>query len=235
MAVWSATRCAMVGAASVMAINSGETTQGSTGRGDATDMTDLELQFLSAAVELVARQQELIPLVAQAIGLDPFEYWILGRRRDDPELDAIDRTPDGEWGFRFHGLELDIENLRDGRGVRVDFGPRGRRAFTPYGVGEFISSSRPPWRVFPELKEQLCDPRGWADHRRCVQLADRLVELGHFALAEPHLVKLIAEHTREVPGRGRVLDIPAAEMPDEESDLLLCDNLVLTGAVTAHA
>jgi hypothetical protein len=191
-------------------------------------MTELEFQFLSAAVELVARQQELIPLVAHAIGIDPFEYWILGQRRDDSALDAIDRTADGEWGFRFHGLEFDIKNLRDGRGVRVDFGPRGRRAFTSFGVGEFICSSRPPWQVFPKLKEHLCGSHEWADSRRCAQLADVLVEQGYLAFAEPRLVKLIAEHTRDIPGRGRVVDIPAAEMPDEESDLLLCDNLMLT-------
>ena len=191
-------------------------------------MTELEFQFLSAAVELVARQQELIPLVARAIGIDPFEYWILGRRRDDPGLDAIDTTVDGEWGFHFHGLEFDIKNLRDGRCIRVDFGPRGRRAFSSFGVGEFVCGSRPPWKVFPELKEYLCESHEWADHSRCVQLANALVEQGYFALAEPRMVKLIATHTREVPGRGRVVDIPADEMPADQSDLLLCDNLVLT-------
>ena len=191
-------------------------------------MTEFECQFLSAAVELVARQRELIPLVAQAIGIDPFEYWILGRRRDDPGLDAINRTADGEWGFHFHGLEFDIKNLRDGRRVRVDFGPRGRRAFTSFGVGEFIVSSRHPWQVFPELKEYLCGPHEWADSQRCGELADALSEQGYFALAEPRLMKLITTHIREVPGRGRVVDIPANEMPDEQSDLLLCDHLVLT-------
>ena len=64
--------------------------------------------------------------------------------------------------------------------------------------------------------------------RRCVQLADALSEQGYFALAEPRLMKLITTYTREVPGRGRVVDIPANEMPDEQSDLLLCDNFVLT-------
>lgn len=198
-------------------------------------MTELEMQFLAAAVELVTRQQELIPLVAQAIGIDPFEYWIHGHRRADPDLDAISRTSDGEWTFRFHGLEFDIKSLRDGRSVRVDFGPRGRHAFTPHGVGEFVCNSCPPWQVFPELKAYLCGLREWADYSRCVQLTDALIEQGHFAFAEPDLMKLIATHTREVPGRGRVVDIPADELPFDQSDLLLCDNLVLTGKSLAAA
>lgn len=191
-------------------------------------MTEIEFQFFSAAVDLVARQQELLPLVASAIGVDPFDYWILGQGRGDPAIGSINHTENGEWSFYFHGLEFDIKNRRDGRMVRVDFGPRGRRAFTSGGVGEFVCRSRHPWPTFSKLKDHLCGSHDYADNLRCVELADGLVKSGHFAVANPVLLQLIAKHTRYVPGRGQVLDIPASDMPDEQSDLILCDKLVLT-------
>ena len=191
-------------------------------------MTEIELQFFSAAVDLVARQQELMPLVASAIGVDPFDYWILGKGRGDPAISVVNHTENGEWAFYFHGLEFDMKNLRDGRRIRVDFAPRGRRAFTPGGVGEFVCNSRHPWPTFSKLRHHLCGSHDYADNLRCVELADGLVRNGYFAVADPVLLKLIENHTRDVPGRGQVLDIPASEMPDELSDLSLCDKLVLT-------
>jgi hypothetical protein len=37
-------------------------------------MTEIEFHFFSAAVDLVARQQELMPLAASANQSDPFAY-----------------------------------------------------------------------------------------------------------------------------------------------------------------
>lgn len=186
----------------------------------------LERQFLAAAVELVARQIELYPKVAEVLGVDPFAYWIVGQGRHD-HLDAITRTADSEWSFHFHGLELDLVNVSDGRRVRVDFAPGGRLAFTPGGVGEFVRAARSPWRQFSELAQHLCGPHDYADHRRCVALADALVEQGHLAWADPRVMALIARHRRIVPGHGTVLNLPLDERPADPTALLLCDRYVL--------
>lgn len=183
----------------------------------------LELQFLAAALELAARQLELYPRVAEVLGVDPFAYWILGRGRGRSWLDAITRTSDGAWRFHFHGLELDLVHVDDGRRVRVDFAPGGRLALTPGGVGEYVRAARSPWRRFPGLAEHLCGPRDHADHGRCVALADSLVERGYLARAEPSLMALLERHARVVPA-----DLRPADPPADPSALLLCDRYVLT-------
>ena len=88
----------------------------------------LEHEFLSAAHELGVRQLELVALVAEALGVGPYQYWILGEGRADPRLDAINRTRDDQWQFHFHGIEFDAVHLADGRSVRVDFGFAGSLA-----------------------------------------------------------------------------------------------------------
>lgn len=191
---------------------------------------ELERQFLAAATELAQRQRELTSLVAQAVGVDPFEYWILRRFRDGQSPKQAGRTRDGQWSFYFHGMEFDICHLRDGREVRVDFGPGGRLAFEPGGVGQFVGHTRSPWRVFPELKRHLCDSRGNADYWRCSALADALLESGDFARADPRLAALCAKYTRVVSDVESAIEIPEDEQPKERTDLLLCCNLVLGAA-----
>lgn len=192
--------------------------------------SELERQFLAAATELALRQRELTLLVAQAIGVDPFEYWVSRRFSSGQCPEQTGQTADGEWSFFFHGLEFDLHHRHDGRNVRVDFGPGGRLAFNPGGVGQFVSHTKPPWQVFPELKRHLCGSSRYADDRRCSALADALVGQGHVAPADARLVALRAKYTREVPGHGTVIEIPEDELPEERIDLFLCDNLVLTAA-----
>lgn len=185
-----------------------------------------EHQFLAAAAELCTRQRELVPLVAEALGRAPYDYWILGDGRDDATLDAIERTRDGVWRFHFHGLEFDLRHVTDGRGVRVDFGPGGSCAFTPGGVGAFVQTSKPPWRSFPTLGEHLVGPLGY-DYARCCQLAGALRERGLIDHAAPDLVQLMMTYRRLTP-TGYVLEIPPGRAPVDANALCLCDNLVIT-------
>lgn len=186
-----------------------------------------ELEFLRAAAELGRRQLELVPLVAEALGRSPYAYWILGDGRDDVALETICQTKDGEWRFNFHGLEFDVSNVADRRGVRVDFGPNGICAFTPGGVGSFVQATRPPWRTFPELKAYLAG-RVEYDYARCAQLAEALQQRGLIRSSAPDLFALIEEHTKLVAGRGYVLDIPKEARPADENALVLCGSLVIT-------
>lgn len=188
----------------------------------------LEQEFLSAAHELGVRQLELVALVADALGVGPYEYWILGEGRADPRLDAINRTRDDQWQFHFHGIEFDAVHLADGRSVRVDLVSPGSTAFTAGGVESFALCSRPPWREFPSLRELLRGEQ--RDYRLCIKLADDLRLRGLIGYTAPHLVALIERSTRTLPGRGQVLEIPADELPPDQNDLVTCNNLVLTAA-----
>jgi hypothetical protein len=185
-----------------------------------------ERQFLEAAAELAIRQRELEPLVSAALGRRAYDYWILGHGRDDPALDTIDLSEGGDWRFRFHGLEFDVQQIADGRSVRVDFGPGGILTFTPEGVGSFVVTTRPPWRTFPELKALLSGSVGY-DYAMYVELSDALKNMGLINYVAPDLVDLVKKHTTLVPGRGYVLDVPLAERPQDENALILCDRLVL--------
>jgi hypothetical protein len=122
---------------------------------------DLEGEYLRAARELCLRGDELLPRVAAAIRCDPYDYWILRR---SPELDwsevrvadAPDQLDnDGEWSWFFHGLELDLIHLKDGRRVRVDFARDNLPGlFTSWGVKLFVTHARPPWPRY----QRLCHP-----------------------------------------------------------------------------
>jgi hypothetical protein len=47
-------------------------------------LSPLEAEFLRATRELVKRQAELLPQVAEALGVDPYRYWILDGRACSP-------------------------------------------------------------------------------------------------------------------------------------------------------
>ena len=168
-------------------------------------LDDRESELLLAAHELVKRQAELLPLLEDMLGMSAYEHWILrGGSREDRDWEAP------PWRFNFHGLELDIVNQSDGRLVRVDFGPRGMRGvFTPWGLGQFVCSSRKPWPEFDQLRDE-CDCDG--DFPRanvCDTLADALLRKGAFMRA----------------GDAVAMSLPPAEL--DPYDDILAKHLVL--------
>lgn len=186
----------------------------------------LERDFLAAAAELVFRQGELLSRVEMALGVDPYEYWI---RRGGQPADA-DPEGDGEWRWTFHGLEVDIAHQRDGRFVRVDFGPRGRRdVFTDYGIGLFVCHTRAPWREFPRLKAALDRGDGEPKFEVVTSLYEALMEKGDFEHADPQLVALAERYTTTTAGHS-VLAVPPALQPDPAEDLLLARRLAISGS-----
>ena len=149
---------------------------------------DLEEDYLRAARELCLRGDELLPRVAAAIRCDPYDYWILRRGTavdwedvrviDDP--DQLDN--DGEGAWLFHGLELDLIHLVDGRRVRVDFGRDNvQRLFTAWGVELFVKHVQAPWPRFLRLAHPLLS------HGITDQLAQTLLRDGYLESADrPH-------------------------------------------------
>ncbi|PQO45591.1 hypothetical protein C5Y93_14215 [Blastopirellula marina] len=189
----------------------------------------MEHSFVEAADELLLRQGELLPLVTTALGRSAYDYWIGWDGRGDADLDAIDCTVCGAWAIRFHGLELNMSNLHDGRSIRIDFGPRGRPAFTASGIGHFVVSGKHPWRTFPDLKAILSGSHGY-DYHRCADFCESLLAAGLFERANPELYDVMMKSMVSVPGEGNVIEIPPEY---DRNDLLLCDTLVLSDAALA--
>lgn len=187
----------------------------------------LEQQFLEAAAELVLRQGELLPRVERALGVDPYAYWIACSHGPPKESDP---ETDGEWRWTFHGLDVDIAHERDGRFVRVDLGPRGRRdVFSDYGVGLFVCHTRAPWREFPELRAALAGRDGEPKFEVYAALGTALLSRGDFDHADPELAALAQRYTTTDPGGYSVL-APPEDLQADPLDLALCTRLVLSSS-----
>ena len=99
--------------------------------------------FIHACHELVRRQQELLPVLAETLSVAPQELYYRWVERSFP---GIEHPPDELWPYVgqiggtpwhwfFHGLECDLRHAGDGRYVRIEFGPRGRTEIVSgYGV-----------------------------------------------------------------------------------------------------
>lgn len=153
-------------------------------------MNELERDLLNAFADLAIHQRELYPRVATAVGFDPYEYWMIQRSRYPAgRLDRFrhwwrrnflaTRTLDRAWRFWFHGYELDVENLRDGRRVRIDFGTLAKRlVLTGWGAYQYVMTVQAPWRTYPALRAHFAH-----DQFRCLcELEDSLTASG---LLEP--------------------------------------------------
>lgn len=167
-------------------------------------LTALEFAFLEAAHELSLRQAELYPSLTEALGREPYAFWVrrheraarnwFERLRFRADLRRFQSGRFQRWAWGFHGLECDLRHLDDGRFVRIDFGPSTRHlVLTGWGVLQFVMTSRPPWRSFHDLREFLADePPPYhhlsGDHAKMSALCDRLQELELLVPAEPRLL-----------------------------------------------
>jgi hypothetical protein len=114
---------------------------------------DFKYAFLSACQETVYRQQELVPALAESLGVPPtevFYQWVM-----QPRCEQRGTIIGTEWRYFFHGRECDLKHS-DGKFLRVDFGPGGRfDTFSGWGILQFVMTSKAPWQEFPELRVHL--------------------------------------------------------------------------------
>jgi hypothetical protein len=161
-------------------------------------MDEIELGVLEACREYANRQLEMLPKLAATLGVEQsrvFYTWA-GRR-----CAQSGRLVETDWAYFFHGLECDLRNQRDGRVLRMDFGPKGRVGILDsYGVLRFIMASVPPWREFPNLRTYFAKgvpPFG--EHSGSAEKLShvwaRLEGRGCFEAADPGLVGLQAKYT----------------------------------------
>jgi hypothetical protein len=206
----------------------------------------LEFSYLQACAEMVRRQQEVLPLLAARLGTVPEELLYRWKEADFPAIpedaDGLGRQtgPIGTtgWTFFFHGLECDLSH-EDGRFIRADFGPRGRvDTFTGWGVLQFVMTSRPPWREFPELREHLADNPPPYDslsgsHARMCVLEDRMEALGLIQPSAPDLCALVeAGRTKSKEGYN-LITLPDELTLRDHIDCMVCYRSVLSTSALA--
>ena len=85
-------------------------------------MDPMEFGVLDACQEIARRQQEMLPQLAAVLNVPEeqvFYTWAFRRARHRGHL------KNAAWAYYPHGFECDLKNTRDGRYLRIDFGPGG--------------------------------------------------------------------------------------------------------------
>jgi hypothetical protein len=119
-----------------------------------------------------------------------------------------------EWSYFFHGYECDLRNTKDGRFLRVDFGPGGiTTAFTVWGITQVVMTSKPPWREFAQLKSYLAEGQPpYNEHsgslHRAGVLSDELEQEGLFVNAAPELIELEKQYSSQNSEGIAVVQLP---------------------------
>ncbi len=162
------------------------------------ELPPVELGVLRACLEVIEHNQELLPLLAEALGVpetEVFYTWAFRRCRQCIHFG------DTDWVTFFHGLECDLRNERDGCFLRIDFGPGGRvDTFSSWGVLQYIMTATAPWTDYQWLRPHLAKggppyDRLSGDFLKMADVWDALEARGVFAPAEPALVRLTEQHT----------------------------------------
>lgn len=175
-------------------------------------MDEIEFGFLEACQEYANRQQEMLPLLAAAVGVpasDVFYTWMLHRNFRRGKL------ANSDWTYFFHGHECDLRNEKDGRCLRVDFGPKGRVGILDaYGILRFVMASVPPWREFGTLRAYFATGAPpYGEHsgatERLRPIWDRLENQGFLEHSDPVLMALVDKYTKRGPDGLSYLTFPA--------------------------
>lgn len=201
-----------------------------------------DLDLLAACFEARRRQQEMLPLIAAALGVpdrEVFYLWTLGRRQTAELFERIESIPDSSWTFNFHGLECDLHNTIDGRFLRYDFGPGGRcDCVTAWGILQFVMTSKSPWCEFPTLRERLADtgpPYDYlsGDNTKVWEAWGRLEAEGCFEPADRDLVAFQSRHTSI--GRDGIAQVsfPAGTQDETMVDCMVAHRQLLTARARA--
>lgn len=176
-------------------------------------ITDLEYSFLCACQEAVLHQLELVPMLAQGLGVEPnevFYHWV-----KPPRCQQRGKILTTDWTYYFHGLECNLKHAQDGRFLRVDFGPNGRfDTFSGWGVLQFVMTTKLPWKVFPDLQAYLAEePPPYNElsgsHKRMSLLAQRMFDLRLVETTDPGLSALVESHRHVEPDGQTVVILPA--------------------------
>jgi len=175
-------------------------------------MDAIELAVLQACQEMLQRQREVLPLLAEHLRVLESELFHVWSQRACPQHGSF---ADGAWTYFFHGYECDLRHVSDHRFLRIDFGPGGRTdTVTAWGVLQFIMSSCAPWSEFAELKTYFAKagpPHNEfsGDLNRMSAVWQQLQAERAFEVADQGLVDELARHTTTEPSGARKVQFPA--------------------------
>lgn len=174
-------------------------------------MNEIEFGVLQACQEYAQRQHEMLPPLAVAIGVAENEVLYAKMRGPIAHRGTL---PGGDWTYYFHGFECDLRNQKDGRFLRMDFGPKGRVGIlNDYGVLRLIMTSVSPWREFPNLRNYFAKggppfDENSGDWQRMSEAWRHLESHGVFEQADPALVALQAKYTKRGVDGLNYVDYP---------------------------
>ena len=189
----------------------------------------LALLFLQAASNVVKTNREILTLLAQKLDVKTKEIFYLWAKR---KIEQIGEFDGGEWRYFFHGLECDVIN-KDGRFLRIDFGPKGRiDTISGWGVLQYIMTSTSPWPVYTELQNFLADkPKPYDElsgsHTRMICLYDILEENGLVEPSDKDLCELVAQCTVATK-EGNIIELPKFMSVNEQFDAMVCRRHIIT-------
>ena len=188
-------------------------------------ITETAKEFLHACHSVTAYQQMLIPTLAQQLGF-PVDQILCSWLEHKLPVSGLFGPEDG-WEYHFHGFECDLQNVTDGRFLRVDFGPSGRLdTFTGWGVLQFIMTTKPPWQQYQELREYLAKAAPpytsfSGSYERMDEIWGHLLEAKCLEIADAELFAFVEAHKEYNEHGGSVLTLP-----EGTSRELWCDSHV---------
>lgn len=198
-------------------------------------MNDIDMKVLEACSAYIACHREMLPQIAEAIGVAESEVFYRWMLRRDLRPGRLRNT---DWTYFFHGYECDLRNQRDGRCLRVDFGPKGTvDILDTHGVLRFVMTSAAPWPAFPELKEYFATHASpyngqSGDWEKMNRVWDRLDEAGFFRQANPDLVSLIAKYTSRGADGLTWVKFPPEVTEELRADCRVAHRLCLSSKAT---
>lgn len=191
---------------------------------------DPTIQCLIACDLSIQYRQPLLGELAASLSVRPDELyyqWVQQRWRRSC-------FGNGEWQYFFHGVECDLRNTKDGRFLRVDFGPGGiTTAFIAWGMTQFIMTSKTPWREFPELQSYLAEgPPPYSERSGSLErtgiLFDKLEENGLITTAAPELLALQRQYTSQNSEGITVVHLPEWVSERQNLDIHVANRKILT-------
>jgi hypothetical protein len=194
-------------------------------------MEPLDVQFLIACHESVVRRRPLLAELAALLGVGSEELFYLWAERRCEQHGCF---PGAEWTYFFHGYECDLRHTKDGRFLRIDFGPHGNtNTFTAWGVAQFVMTSRSPWSEYGDLKSYLADrPPPYDEHsaslERAGTLCDRLESAGLLEPADRELLAFAERHTTLNPEGIPTLRLPQGTSDRKQFDISVAQRKLIT-------
>lgn len=156
--------------------------------------------FLLAWHESITHQHELVPQLAETVGIEPAEmvyYSQIPPYADRFQWGGMIRGT--QWKFFFHGIADCNLYHEDGRYLEISFGPYGRYdVFSGWNTLQFVMASKSPWSEFADLKDYLAaEPPPYTslsgDYHKMRELDALIAKLKLFDVVDRQLYQLRCE------------------------------------------